>query len=58
MEPAYADFTREEFETRWSKARELMVERAFDALLITERASCTIIAVRAAAASLSVPPGS
>ena len=37
MEPAYADFTREEFETRWSKARELMVERAFDALLITER---------------------
>ncbi len=37
MEPAYADFTREEFETRWSKARELMVEKAFDALLITER---------------------
>ena len=37
MEPMYPDFTREEFEQRWSKARVMMADRNIDAMLITER---------------------
>lgn len=37
MEPIYPDFTREEFEQRWNKARSLMNNHDIDALFITER---------------------
>ncbi|MXY34643.1 MAG: aminopeptidase P family protein [Boseongicola sp. SB0664_bin_43] len=37
MAPQYADFTKEEFETRYAKTRALMAERNIDAMLITER---------------------
>ena len=37
MGPQYADFTKEEFETRYAKTRALMAERGIDAMLITER---------------------
>ena len=37
MEPIYPDFTREEFEQRWAKARAKMAEQDIDALFITER---------------------
>lgn len=37
MNPAYPDFSKEEFEARYAKARALMAEKNLDALLITER---------------------
>lgn len=37
MAPQYPDFPKEEFETRWSRARALMAERNMDALFITEK---------------------
>ena len=37
MTPHYADFTREEFDSRYAKTRELMAQRDIDAILITER---------------------
>ncbi len=37
MKPQYADFTREEFEQRYAKTRELMSVHNLDAALITER---------------------
>ncbi len=37
MMPSFADFTWEEFESRYSKTRALMAEKAIDAMLITER---------------------
>lgn len=37
MAPAYADFSKEEFEARYAKTRALMAERNLDAMLITER---------------------
>ena len=37
MPPQYADFSKEEFEPRYSKTRALMVEKNLDAMLITER---------------------
>lgn len=37
MGPQYADFTREEFETRYAKTRALMAESGIDAMLVTER---------------------
>jgi len=37
MAPQYADFTKEEFEHRYSRTRALMAERGLDAMLITER---------------------
>ena len=35
--PAFADFAREEFETRYARTRALMVEENLDAMLVTER---------------------
>ena len=37
MAPQYADFAKEEFETRYARTRALMAERSIDAMLITER---------------------
>jgi len=37
MTAPYADFTREEFETRYARTRALMAEKNLDAMLITER---------------------
>ena len=37
MDPDYPDFPREEFETRYARARGMMAERGLDALLVTER---------------------
>ncbi len=35
--PAFADFSREEFETRYARTRSLMAEKNIDAMLVTER---------------------
>jgi len=37
MAPAYADFSKEEFEARYARTRALMAEKNLDAMLITER---------------------
>ncbi len=37
MEPEYADFSREEFEDRYARARALMDIKGIEALLVTER---------------------
>jgi Xaa-Pro aminopeptidase len=37
MTPLYSDFNREEFDSRYARARSMMAEQNLDALLITER---------------------